>query len=92
MLGSHGSYVCGGPARRSSRESEIAAPGSAECAGHKHPEVRHNSRQHATINSFLAEFILFNPLSSHDALKHHFTSLKTDLIFPQHRVLERKFP
>ena len=23
-----------------------------------------------------------NPLSPHDALKHHFTSLKTDLIFP----------
>ena len=35
---------------------------------------------------------LLNPLSPHDALKHHFTSLKTDLIFPQQRVLERKFP
>ena len=23
----------------------------------------------------------FNPLSPHDALKHHFTSLKTDLLF-----------
>ena len=34
----------------------------------------------------------FNPLSPHDALKHHFTSLKTDLIFLQLRVLERKFP
>ena len=32
------------------------------------------------------------PLSLHDALKHHFTSLKTDLIFLQPRVLERKFP
>ena len=32
-----------------------------------------------------------NPLSPHDALKHHFTSLKTDLIFLQPRVLERKF-
>ena len=31
-----------------------------------------------------------NPLSPHDALKHHFTSLKTDLIFLQQRVLERK--
>ena len=31
---------------------------------------------------------LFNPLSPHDALKHHFTSLKTDLIFLQPRVLE----
>ena len=33
-----------------------------------------------------------NPLSPHDAWKHHFTSLKTDLIFLQQRVLERKFP
>ena len=33
-----------------------------------------------------------NPLSRHDALKHHFTSLKTDLILQQPRVLERKFP
>ena len=30
----------------------------------------------------------FNPLSPHDALKHHFTSLKTDLIFLQLGVLE----
>ena len=29
-----------------------------------------------------------NPLSPHDALKHHFTSLKTDLIFLQLRILE----
>ena len=36
-------------------------------------------------------FILFNPLSPHDALKHHFTSPKTDLIFLPPRVLERKF-
>ena len=34
----------------------------------------------------------FNPLSPHDALKHHITSLKTDLIFLQIRVLEGKFP
>ena len=33
-----------------------------------------------------------NPFSPHDALKHHFTSLKADLIFLQQRVLERKFP
>ena len=26
-------------------------------------------------------FNCFNPLSPHDALKHHFTFLKTDLIF-----------
>ena len=30
----------------------------------------------------------FYPLSPHDALKHHFTSLKTDLIFLQLRALE----
>ena len=35
---------------------------------------------------------LFNPFSPHDALKHHLTSLRTDLIFLQQRVLERKFP
>ena len=33
-----------------------------------------------------------NPLSPHYALKHHFTSLKIDLIFLQQRVLEGKFP
>ena len=33
-----------------------------------------------------------NPLSPHDALKYHFTSLKTVLIFLQLRVLERKCP
>ena len=31
---------------------------------------------------------LFNHLSPHAALKHHFKFLKTDLIFPQLRVLE----
>ena len=35
---------------------------------------------------------VFNPLSPHDALKHHFRSLKTDLIFLQPRVLEWIFP
>ena len=35
---------------------------------------------------------VFNPLSPHDALKHHYTSLKTDLISLQLGVLERKFP
>ena len=34
----------------------------------------------------------FNPLGPHDAFNHHFTSLKTDLIFLQPRVLEQKFP
>ena len=33
----------------------------------------------------------FNPLSPHDALKHHFTSLKTDLIFLQLRDFELNF-
>ena len=33
-----------------------------------------------------------NPLSPHDALKHHFTSLKTQLISLQPRVLEGKLP
>ena len=32
-----------------------------------------------------------NSLGPHDALKHHFTSLKTDLILLQQRVLERNF-
>ena len=36
--------------------------------------------------------LTLNPLSPHDALKHNFTSLKTDLIFLQQRVLEREFP
>ena len=45
----------------------------------------------------MLSFIMFtvnfrlNPLSPHDAIKHHFTSLKTDLIFQQLRVLERDF-
>ena len=34
----------------------------------------------------------FNPLSPHDAFTHHITSLKTDLVFLQARVLERIFP
>ena len=37
-------------------------------------------------------FIRVNPLSRHDALKHHFTALKTDLIVLQLTVLEQKFP
>ena len=32
-----------------------------------------------------------NPLSPHDAMKHHITSLKTDLIFLHPRVLEWEF-
>ena len=40
----------------------------------------------------MTQLLIFNPLSPHDALKHHFASLKTYLIFLQPRVLERKFP
>ena len=36
--------------------------------------------------------LVFSPLSPHDALKHHLTSLKTNFIFLQARVLEWKFP
>ena len=43
------------------------------------------------FNPYNAELFLFNPLSPHDELKHHFTFLKTDLIFLQQRVLERNF-
>ena len=35
--------------------------------------------------------IIINPLNLHDALKHYITSLKTDLIILQPRVLETKF-
>ena len=44
-----------------------------------------SSEVHHVIN------IYFDPSSPRDALKHHFTSLKTDLIFLQPRVFERKF-
>ena len=37
-------------------------------------------------------FSHINPLSPHEALKHLFTSPKTESIFLQQRVLERKFP
>ena len=33
-----------------------------------------------------------SPLRPHNALKHHFISMKTDLIFLQSRVLERILP
>ena len=42
-------------------------------------------------NAYLANMTP-NPLSPHDSLKHHFTSLKTDVIFLQPRVLERNLP
>ena len=40
------------------------------------------------IHIFKLIEIIFNPLGPHDALKHHFISLKTDLIFLQLGVLE----
>ena len=42
------------------------------------------------LNAHFTKALLhvFNPLSSHDALKHHFTSLKTDSIVLQLGVLE----
>ena len=43
-----------------------------------------------TLAAFRQEWS-FSPSSPHDALKHHFTSLKTDLIFLQPRFLEWKF-
>ena len=36
--------------------------------------------------------LTLNPLSPRDALKHHFTSMKTHLIFLQQRGLEWIFP
>ena len=39
-----------------------------------------------TVNHFQ----ILNPLSPHDALKHHFTSLRTDLIFLQLMSFRRK--
>ena len=50
--------------------------------GGEQTEVDHTSEKHQVQN------MIFNPLSPHDALKHHFTSLKTDLIFLQPRVAE----
>ena len=38
------------------------------------------------------ECLTRNPSNPHDALKHHFPSLKTDLISLELTVLERKFP
>ena len=47
----------------------------------------HGLQSVSRLNTELA----LNPLSPHDALKHHFTFLKTDLIFLQPRDLEWKF-
>ena len=44
------------------------------------------------MSEYLMRILTLDPLSPHDALKHHFTSLKTDLIFLQPGVLEWRFP
>ena len=44
------------------------------------------------IKNYYCHARRFNPLSLHDALKHQFTSLKTDLIFPELTLLKGKFP
>ena len=46
----------------------------------------------ATMKHWTNAGLTPNAFSPHGALKHHFTSLKTDLIFLQPRVLERKLP
>ena len=44
------------------------------------------------IQISLTQFVWFNPLGPHDALKHHFTSLNTQLISLQLGVLGGKLP
>ena len=44
------------------------------------------------MNQWFSYIKELNHLSPHDALKHHFTSLKTDLIFLHLGVFEWKFP
>ena len=54
--------------------------------------LRTTSSQSAlTLSLLITTIVVFNPLSHHDALKHHFSSSKKYLIFLQPRVLERKF-
>ena len=63
---------------------------SLNCEGHICDDlnVHNNADQNADIISWHVKFVTLNPLSPHDALKHHFTFLKTDLISLQPRVLE----
>ena len=42
-------------------------------------------------NEAAANIVWFNPLNPHDALKHHFTSLKTDFIFLQQMAWNENF-
>ena len=49
--------------------------------------IHANTLQSYEIKSFRAPSVsTLNPLSPHDALKHHFTSMKTYLIFQKQRV------
>ena len=43
-------------------------------------------------NIYIDSYLTLNPLSPDDALKHHLTSLKTELIALQPTVLEKKIP
>ena len=53
--------------------------------------VFQKSERLLTWMSALTGSYALNTLNPHNALTHHFTSLKTDLIFLQQRALERKF-
>ena len=54
----------------------------------RHTSVHEPRLIHVRVDPYLT----LNLVSPHDALMHHFTSLKTYLIFLKLRVLERKFP
>ena len=47
---------------------------------------------HYTRNAKERSLLRINPLGPHDALKHIFTCLKTDIISLQLGVLDRTFP
>ena len=53
-------------------------------------EGDHNTPPGLTDRGVKTIIVVLNPLSPHNALKHHFISLKTDLISLQLRVLEGK--
>ena len=53
--------------------------------------LRHRSRPIWEFKPSAQLELFFNPLSPHDALKHHFTSLKTDLIFYNQGFLDKNF-
>ena len=58
-----------------------------------HPIYGHNYSYHIRGDRSPLKWLnKFNHLSPRDALKHHFTSLKTDLILLQPRDLKNKFP